>query len=312
MPMKRFCVVILLMVGVPQWASAAQQFGPVAVELSLDAQVVEVAQPFTLTVTLTTEPGVDLILPELGDTWGSLDVIAVDEVADLPWEGKRRWQRLVKLESLGSGQLQVPAFTGTYIDRRGAGDPVRGQIATKPMAVEVTSVLEGDVDPTQFRDIKGVVELPQVKAMHWFWPVVGATLAVSLLAIGVLAYRTRRSAGLRPDQRALGAIETLLQTDCDAHAFYIQLTAIVRRYLEEQYAIVAPRLTTPEFLDCAKDSSQLDDEDKRSLHALLVAADQVKFARYQPSGARREEAVRIAREFVERAAKARSIKGDQA
>ncbi len=299
--MKRLALMVSCLVAAPVFA-AVTQHGPVTVEVDVDRKTAQVAEPITLIATLTADPGVAILLPPLEETWGGLDVIDVEDVADLPMGDKRQWRRTVVLESLVSGEIEVPGLTAAYTDRRFANDPVDGEIATEPIALTITSVLEGDADPTQFRDIKGKVEPPTQEAIGWLWPTVISTAAAGLLVVGGLALRRRGAAALRPDQRALRAIQELLDEQPEVHAFYLRLTGIVRDYIEQRFAIRAPRLTTPEFLEHAKASAMLTDEDKRSLHTFLTAADMVKFARYEPSSARNDEAVTTARAFIERTA----------
>lgn len=66
-------------------------------------------------------------------------------------------------------------------------------------------------------------------------------------------------------------------------AYYIELSDIVRRYLENRFNIRAPEMTTEEFLIKVKEDSNLSLEHKSLLRDFLTNCDLVKFAKYQPA-----------------------------
>lgn len=65
--------------------------------------------------------------------------------------------------------------------------------------------------------------------------------------------------------------------------YYVELSLIVRRYLENKFNIKAPEMTTEEFLDTAKQSDELSAGHKELLKIFLSHADMVKFAKYGPN-----------------------------
>lgn len=64
--------------------------------------------------------------------------------------------------------------------------------------------------------------------------------------------------------------------------FYVELTLIVRRYIERQYDVKAPEQTTQEFLEEVIGKPIFKNEMKRYLEEFLKFADLVKFARLHP------------------------------
>ena len=83
------------------------------------------------------------------------------------------------------------------------------------------------------------------------------------------------------------------------HPFYVRLSDIVRRYVEERFGLMAPQRSTPEFLREARGSSALSDDHQDLLARFLRAADMVKFALHVPAAADAEGALTAARGFVE-------------
>ena len=66
-------------------------------------------------------------------------------------------------------------------------------------------------------------------------------------------------------------------------AYYIELSDIVRHYLENRFNIRAPEMTTEEFLIKVKEDSALFLEQKGLLRDFLTNCDLVKFAKHQPA-----------------------------
>ena len=84
-----------------------------------------------------------------------------------------------------------------------------------------------------------------------------------------------------------------------ADAWFVELSAIVRRYLEQRYDIRAPELTTEEFLLVATARPELTADHRRLLTSFLERCDRVKFAGYRPAAGESMATHEAARGFVE-------------
>ena len=93
-----------------------------------------------------------------------------------------------------------------------------------------------------------------------------------------------------------------------ADAWYVELSDIVRRYIEERFALRAPELTTEEFLAEAGRSAELTAGNRELLSAFLATCDRVKFARYSPDEDESRGALQEAKRFLNETA----IKRDEA
>lgn len=106
--------------------------------------------------------------------------------------------------------------------------------------------------------------------------------AMAQIAVRLSQYR-RRIVVEPPAAVARKALQELeaqsLPTKGKFEQFYVQLTNIVRRYVEAQYGIKAPEHTTPEFLDLIRTNDKLSSIQRQSLTDLLTYADEVKFAK---------------------------------
>jgi hypothetical protein len=149
----------------------------------------------------------------------------------------------------------------------------------------------------------------------WIFPPL-STVALTglwiLLAVGLLAgavvlarklRRKARLARLSPRERALRELEELLArkliADGRVKDFYVELTMVVRRYIERTHAVRAPEQTTEEFLEAVAGDPRFAPEVLHRLREFLQAADLVKFAAHRPGDAAVDTAVGTARVYIE-------------
>jgi hypothetical protein len=85
----------------------------------------------------------------------------------------------------------------------------------------------------------------------------------------------------------------------DADQWFVELSAIVRTYVEHRYNIRAPELTTEEFLLVAVHAKEITNQHRAQLTAFLERCDRVKFAGYRPDPAESIATLDAARAFVE-------------
>lgn len=82
------------------------------------------------------------------------------------------------------------------------------------------------------------------------------------------------------------------------HASFVELSDIVRGYLDARFALGARAATTGELIAAARSRELLEDRQRTRLEQLLVRADEVKFARDVPDADARRRWVDAAIEFV--------------
>ena len=79
--------------------------------------------------------------------------------------------------------------------------------------------------------------------------------------------------------------------------YYIQLTDIIRTYLEGQFNLPAMESTTDEIMDGVRATS-ISDKSKMNLRELLELSDLVKFAKVKPGMEEHTKSMGYARDFV--------------
>ena len=80
--------------------------------------------------------------------------------------------------------------------------------------------------------------------------------------------------------------------------FYVELTAVVRRYIERTTGIRAPEQTTEEFLREISQANTFNRDTNERLRNFLESADLVKFAAFRPRHEDVEESFSRAKIFI--------------
>jgi len=104
-------------------------------------------------------------------------------------------------------------------------------------------------------------------------------------------------------QKAYEALNALrarnLPLDGKVKEYYYQLSIIIRRYIEDRFFLMAPDMTTGEFLFSIKDSKILKEDYQNILKEFLNLCDIVKFAKYGPTKEEIDESFDVAVKFID-------------
>jgi hypothetical protein len=255
-------------------------------------------------------------MPVISESLGVFEIVSADTPPDIPDGGKRRWMHRFSLRTLEAGEMEIPSIALSFIDERtiagsdASDSPVKQELQTPALTITVISLLIGEFDPTEYRDIKGevAVDLPW-NPRPWLYGGIAGLLVLGALWL-FWAFLRRRQAIVPPPPLPLPAHVIALR-DLDQLAadrlidrgefreFYFRLSTIVRRYIEDHFSIMAVEQTTDEFLHEARRHPALSDSHRNLLKAFLQQADMVKFAKFQPQPHEVEAALAAARRFVE-------------
>jgi len=303
--------------GSPLRVESTTERGPVAMQVWAEPGGVTVGQRVKLTIEVTALAGVEVRMPQLKGTVGAFAVRAAHTPPDVPEGGRRRFTHTYELDTFATGDVEIPAVSIGFTDRRPEADEtgqgVEGELAGEPLTIRVSSVLAGNEQPADFRDIKSPVDVPvdSPLAARWLlWTTVIAAAAAAIVIVVLLARRRKHKAAAErivpPHEWASAQLVALAEEQLIEqsrfHEFYFRLTDIVRQYIERRFSIMAPEQTTNEFLLQTRTSPVLTDEHRELLGGFLRAADMVKFARHQPTADEAERAFAGARTFVDETA----------
>lgn len=117
-----------------------------------------------------------------------------------------------------------------------------------------------------------------------FWMVllvVSSALGLITLLVWVAKWVLFRKRKLRPVEKALAGL-TLLRTQMGGispHDFGVQVSSILRHYIQEEYGLRATTQTSLEFLESIQNNVVFSEEEKTMLRGFLETADLLKFAK---------------------------------
>ena len=307
-------VLICLLAGRPCFAAdelkTEAELGPVKTTLELEPSKPLIGDAVTLTLTVTAEKGVEVLMPEFGEALEAFTILEFVPRQTVDDEGRTKAVQKYRLQPPFSGVQAIPPILIEFVDRRpGERSAPEGQDAyellTERIEFEVQSVLPKDAD-AQLKPPLGKLEpLAPPTPPHWPW-LVGVLVLAGAASPFVVRWiaewqrrRRRRSAYEIAKTRLDRLLAAPLPESEGVDAFYVKLSAIVRRYLEDRFDLRAPELTTEEFLESVGQSPDMSAEHQRLLRDFLRQADLVKFAGLRPSRDAIDGSVRAAQRFLE-------------
>lgn len=274
------------------------------------------APPEPDSATPTAMPGVSGPAPSI-EPEPTLDVLRVEDDPPRPAETGTAWRRTFIVAAPISGDVAIPALTAFYGPKPADYDPnhpptLEQQLTSKPLTIKIKSALTSQDTVADPRKITGVELPPRPPWPLWVWLAIGGGVIV-LAGLIWWALRAAREAASRPappvpaDMWALDELRRLERVDWFAERrereFYYRLTEIVRAYIERQFGLNAPDMTTEEFLRATERDRRLP-RDAVALRVFLEACDLVKYAALEPQPADAQRALETARDFVQSTAAA--------
>ena len=214
----------------------------------------------------------------------------------MPWRG-------VRLEPYAPGGWTIPPIRVERFDPQ-APDSAPKSLSAEAIDVTVDTVLTVDPQQADIEDIKDPLTAP----LPWGWIAAGAA-ALALLAWWLWSRRkkpTSVEAGEPPPapyEVALQRLDRLLRSDLLERAawkeFYLELTALLRSYIEGQFGMRAPEQTTEEFLAELRRGLAFNPQQRDLLRRILQHGDMVKFAELKPSQDETIHTADLCRQFIE-------------
>ncbi|MFO7916046.1 MAG: hypothetical protein R6U43_10205 [Candidatus Krumholzibacteriales bacterium] len=294
--------------------------GPVNFRVAVSSGEITIADNIELLLQVESEQGYTAQLPTFGEkleNFGIVDYRTLEP--ELEDDGAVVKSRTYLLEPFLSGEYTIPPMT---VDFWSDQDTTVHHLSSDTIRVNVLSLMPGeddmeDVLDLTIRDIAG----PEVMPGEIPWALI-ATGAVILLGTGgVVIYRRRKSRqGELPSPEAheiaLSRLKRLLERDLTGQKRYVEFTIevsdILRGYIEDRFGIHAPEMTTEEFLHESGDSALLSPEHKKILESFLTHSDLVKFARLNPAEEDVQRTFDTCRDFINETKIEREVNGEKA
>jgi len=284
--------------------------GPVEVELRISPAAPRIGDVVELTLEATAEAGVELLMPEFGEALGRFEIVDFAPVERQDPDGRTRASQTYRLQPRQSGHQSIPALRVEFVDRRPGRKPAPDgedawELLTERVTLDVATILASDA-PLELRPAAGDLGPRRPGGLPpWGWLALGLGLLALASPALLRAWREHRA---RQRQRsaweiARGELDALLAAGRPRpetmDAFYVELSLIVRRYLENRFALRSPEQTTEEFLNEMGRSPDLATGHQRMLRDFLEQADLVKFAGHRPDPAAVSQSIAAAERFLE-------------
>jgi len=286
-------------------AYSAVERGPVKVTAEIQPAKAQLSDEPVLTLTIEYEQGVQIEKPPFGASMGSFLVRDFHEPLTKTRNGREIIQQVYTLEPMQTGKLLIDPISVTFTDLRPNGDEKTHTIQTEALVVEISSMV-GDSVPSlaYLHPSAGPVDLPT------YGSILGWSIVIICIVLAIIGWMTRRHFKLKqvtaavvlsPEELAQMELEKLAQSrlaETDLVQFYVELTAVVRRYIERTTGIRAPEQTTEEFLREISQANTFNRDTNERLRNFLESADLVKFAAFRPRQDDVEESFSRAKIFI--------------
>ena len=279
---------------------------------TIDKKSATIADTLSLTIAVTLKNGAKPEFPQL-DKLGDFTVTRVKRSEPKLLDGDRlRYAATYELEPYLPGNQTIKKVK--LIIRDDDGKNAR-KVESQPFSVTIKSIV---ADDDKLHGVTSPLKPPRQGRTWVFYVAIGVLtflilwLVVSFVIVKLLRRRygtdassDHESEAIRdPADVAMEAIDALVAENLaeagKIKEFHLQLSGILRHYVEDRFDIRAPELTTEEFLVELRRSDVCAADTKQTLSNFLNHSDLVKFANLQPSENEVAKAIDDCRTFVER------------
>lgn len=278
--------------------------GDVSIKLEATPEKVSPAEDLMLTLTVEAPAHLAVTLPDLRDRFSGF--ATAEDFATDPVEANGRTRQTYRWRLTpepAAKRYRLAPFAVTTQDKRSA-TPLTAAFATRPVLFPdegARPVVTGD--PEVIAEPEWIPPTAKTVAL-WIVAALAGLAALAALLFGLTKLSRRvREYRMSPVERAMAELQRLLGRNLPGRGlykeFYIELTMVVRRYIERTHGIRAPEQTTQEFLAAAAGNPAFSRDVLAQLRTFLESADLVKFAGQEASVAMTDDATLKARRYIE-------------
>lgn len=278
--------------------------GPVEVTLTINPPIVHLEKDILLTVQITAPTHVTTTLPRLDDRFQGFLLAESFDPESFSSADQTTKQRVARLTPLLNKEYRIAPIVIEYNDGM-SGQTESHWFSTEPIVLDHVAVLSSRNGYDIQDELEPVWIYPPMRTVGLYTLLIAALICLAFIAWRLLkkVHRKIRLMRMSPKERALEELNDLLRKDLLAKnmvkTFYVDLTMVVRRYIERQHSVRAPELTTEEFLQAVSTDNRFNVDTVKKLRDFLESADLVKFAAYNPETNAIDNSIRTARVYIE-------------
>jgi septum formation topological specificity factor MinE len=314
---RAFCMAFaVLCLGIPARGQAAElsntkESGPVQVTTTLAPSEPTIGDEVTLEITVTAAKDVEVLMPEFGEALDRYRILEFVPKQRIEADGSQVSSQKYTLQPVLSGEQSIPPILIEFVDNRPGSKPSPDdfdayELLTDRIEFSVKSVVV-DSASAELKPPLGELTLnADASSSSRWWIVAVALIVVAGILLIAVARRARKSVRRRNAyELARQRLDRLLSDRRSANPtlnvdqFYVEISGVIRRYLEDRFEVRAPELTTDEFLQLAAAESELSQEHQQLLGEFLSQADVVKFAGVTATDAEVNHSCELAVRFLE-------------
>ncbi len=293
----------ILIAGLLLLSAGAFAQGDAKASARIDAKQIMIGDQARLFIEIQNNPANGrLSWAAIPDSFNNLEVVEKGKIDTEKQGDIEVYKQRLLITGFDSGTFRIPAFVFAVIPNSGTTYTVQTDSFDLLVQTVAVDTAKG------FKGIKGIMTI-KGSWLDYVWYAVGGIVFIVLLIFVILYFLKNKKA---PAPKPQGPVETLqeyalrLLAELDTKQlwqkkqvkeYYVQLTDIVRNYIEQRYETQVMELTTDELLGKVhthKELLQHYDE----LSTILHTADLAKFAKAEPTPQEHMEAMDMAKQFV--------------
>lgn len=295
----------MLWAGITVLMALAADPAPVQAYATLNPPLITYLQDARFSVVVETPNDIEPNLPgpALVDQFKKIGLDVADmhrDVAPLK-KNRRRITETYTLRPYLPDNYRIAPFDVTWGDSNSAVIP---SLALKVR--ELTDDEKKAMPPLD--DAASAVPVLPAKAMAHLPLIIVLVLAAAALATAAILYFRRKREKTEPPPPAPWDVAYRRLRELDQRQwpkaekyepYYVDLSAILRYYIEDRFLVHAPEQTTQEFLATASVGGLFSEQQEQLVAGFLKHCDRVKFAQYVPTLAEMEHCFSVVLQFVD-------------
>lgn len=309
--MIQFWMCLAAVLAADDALTRTSELGPVKATVTLSPAEPTIGDEVVLEIRVEAAATVDVLMPEFGEALSRYTILDFVPRQHVEADGSTVHTQRYTLQPYLSGKQSIPPILIEFVDHRPGQKPSPDdldayELLTERLDFEVASVLPSAASD-ELNPPLGELELARSgRGRTWMWLLPVTWLLSATAAAAIVLWYTRRRRAVRRSayEIARARLDALLGRDVpqDAagiEAFFVEISAVIRRYLEDRFELRAPELTTEEFLAVAGNSGALSHDHQSLLRDFLRQADLVKFAGVEASEKDIRRSAELAVRFLE-------------